>query len=82
MNSPGQAREVLDDETRRVERVLLEIRLADGLDIDELDDAGRAAASLAMADGLLQPGPLSVRRAVLTTRGRLLADAVVRALLP
>ena len=30
--SPAHAREVLDDETRRVERVLLELRLRDGLD--------------------------------------------------
>jgi putative oxygen-independent coproporphyrinogen III oxidase len=80
--SPGQAREDLDEETRRIERVLLEIRLAEGLDLAELDSGGRAAASQAAVDGLLQQGPLSAGRAVLTTRGRLLADAVVRALLP
>jgi putative oxygen-independent coproporphyrinogen III oxidase len=80
--SPGQAREILDDETRRVERVLLEIRLAEGLDLGELDAAGRAAASQAVHDGLLEPEPFPLGRAILTTRGRLLADAVVRALLP
>jgi putative oxygen-independent coproporphyrinogen III oxidase len=76
-DSPAYAREVLDDETRRVERVLLETRLAAGLPLDVLDDEGRAAAArmpdlVARVDG----------RLVLTPRGRLLADAVVRDLLP
>jgi oxygen-independent coproporphyrinogen-3 oxidase len=77
--SPGHAREVLDDESRRVERVLLELRLRNGLPRDVLDAPGRAAVPRLVADGLLQPGdgPL-----VLTLRGRLLADAVVRDLLP
>ena len=39
--SPAHAREVLDAETRRVERVLLELRLRDGLPLDVLDGAGR-----------------------------------------
>jgi putative oxygen-independent coproporphyrinogen III oxidase len=75
--SPALAREVLDDETRRVERVLLETRLRDGLPADVLDDSGRAAVPGLAGRGLLQPGdPL-----VLTRDGRLLADAVVRDLL-
>jgi putative oxygen-independent coproporphyrinogen III oxidase len=82
LRSPGQAREILDEQTRRTERVLLEIRLVDGLDLCELDADGRAAASQAAADELLDPAALLSGRAVLTTRGRLLADAVVRALLP
>jgi oxygen-independent coproporphyrinogen-3 oxidase len=80
--SPAHGRELLDPETRRVERVLLETRLRDGLSITALDDAGRAALSDQLAQGLLEPGPLQRGRAVLTQRGRLLADAVVRALLP
>ena len=76
--SPAHAREVLDPETRRVERVLLETRLRSGLPLDALDDAGRAAVPDLVERGLVEPGdPL-----VLTTRGRLLADAVVRDLLP
>jgi oxygen-independent coproporphyrinogen-3 oxidase len=77
--SPAHAREVLDAETRRVERVLLEIRLREGLDADVLDAAGRAAVPRLVADGLLEDG--TGDRLVLTTRGRLLADAVVRDLL-
>ena len=78
-DSPAYAREVLDEETRRVERVLLEIRLSAGLPVDVLDKPGQAAARLAIADELLVE---SGDRLVLTQRGRLLADAVVRDLLP
>jgi oxygen-independent coproporphyrinogen-3 oxidase len=75
--SPAHAREVLDEETRRVERVLLETRLSDGLPLDALDDAGRAVVPDLAARGLVLEGdPL-----VLTRDGRLLADAVVRDLL-
>jgi putative oxygen-independent coproporphyrinogen III oxidase len=77
--SPALAREVLDEETRRVERVLLESRLVSGLSYDVLDDAGRAAVPALLDDGLLE---VESDRLVLTLRGRLLADAVVRALLP
>lgn len=78
--SPAAAREVLDAETRRVERVLLESRLSTGLPVDVLDADGRAAVGGLVAEGLVDPVP--GRRLVLTRRGRLLADAVVRALLP
>jgi oxygen-independent coproporphyrinogen-3 oxidase len=75
--SPAHAREVLDEETRRIERVLLETRLSDGLPLGVLDDAGRAAVPDLVARGLVHEGdPL-----VLTRDGRLLADAVVRDLL-
>jgi oxygen-independent coproporphyrinogen-3 oxidase len=77
--SPAHAREVLTPEERRVERVLLETRLATGLDPTVLDDAGRDAVPGLVARGLLvdRAGPL-----VLTREGRLLADAVVRDLVP
>jgi len=77
--SPAHAREVLDGDTRRVERVLLEVRLREGLPVAVLDDGGRAAVADLVADGLLEPD--TAERLVLTTRGRLLADAVVRDLL-
>lgn len=78
--SPAHAREVLDDESRRVERVLLELRLRDGLPTEVLDAVGSAAVPGLVAQGLLteEPG----HRLVPTRRGRLLADAVVRDLLP
>jgi len=82
--SPAHAREVLDEDTRRVERVLLETRLRSGLPVDVLDDAGRAALAEQVELGLVEPEPLRTPypRVMLTQRGRLLADAVVRALLP
>jgi putative oxygen-independent coproporphyrinogen III oxidase len=76
--SPAHERELLTAEERRTERVLLELRLRDGLPLDVLDAAGVAAVPRLVTDGLLQEGqPL-----VLTTRGRLLADAVLHQLLP
>jgi oxygen-independent coproporphyrinogen-3 oxidase len=76
--SPGAGREVLAAEDRRVERILLELRLSDGCPLDVLAPAGAEAAERAVRDGLLEPGPYREGRAVLTLRGRLLADAVVR----
>ncbi len=74
--SPAHARELLDAGTRQVERVLLEVRLRSGLDVAVLDDAS-ALPGLA-ADGLVED---RADRVVLTPRGRLLADGVVRTLL-
>ncbi|WP_433547747.1 radical SAM family heme chaperone HemW [Streptomyces sp. CA-294286] len=76
--SPGAGREVLSAEDRRVERILLELRLVEGCELSLLKPAGRAAAEQAVRDGLLEDGPYTQGRAVLTLRGRLLADAVVR----
>ncbi|NUK05243.1 radical SAM family heme chaperone HemW [Streptomyces lunaelactis] len=76
--SPGAGREVLSAEDRRVERILLELRLREGCALSLLRPAGLAAAGRALADGLLEAGPYEKGLAVLTLRGRLLADAVVR----
>ena len=80
--SPAIAREVLDDETRRVERVLLESRIVDGLPIALLEPEGRREVAGLIADGLIDGGAALAGRVVPTLRGRLLADAVVRRLLP
>src|SRR6266498_1847480 len=80
--SPGQAREVLTDAERHTEDVMLRLRLASGLPLDTLDDAGRQAARLGVERGLLEPDEHGRGDAVLTLEGRLLADAVVRELLP
>ena len=77
--SPAAAREVLDEETRRVERVLLELRLRDGLPVSVLEATGRRAVAELTERGLVE---LAAERLVLTREGRLLADAVVRDLLP
>ncbi|GAA2596700.1 radical SAM family heme chaperone HemW [Streptomyces axinellae] len=76
--SPGAGRELLSPEDRRVERILLELRLARGCPLSLLAPEGARAARQARDDGLLEPGHYEEGRAVLTLRGRLLADAVVR----
>ncbi|MGK9221198.1 MULTISPECIES: radical SAM family heme chaperone HemW [unclassified Microbacterium] len=78
--SPAAGRERPDAAAQQLERVLLHSRIREGLAIDALpDDARRAVAGL-IADGLIEPGAALRGRIVLTLRGRLLADAVVRAL--
>ncbi len=78
--SPAQAREVLSADARRLETVLLGVRLADGLALDAAPGIDTVAARQLAHDGLLEPAALDAGRAVLTLRGRLLADTVVRAL--
>jgi len=76
--SPTADREVLTPDERRTERVLLELRLAEGLPLSVLHPTERPRADAAVADGLVV---LTGDRLVLTPRGRLLADAVIRDLL-
>ncbi|MGI8577683.1 MAG: radical SAM family heme chaperone HemW [Nocardioidaceae bacterium] len=87
--SPAAARELLDVNTRQLERVLLESRLASGLCVDLLADSGLQAVPDLISDGLVVAQGAESHRGVpsarggtlrLTRRGRLLADAVVRAL--
>jgi putative oxygen-independent coproporphyrinogen III oxidase len=79
--SPAYAREVLTEEERRFERVLLGTRLIDGHPLDDLHENGCVAAQALVARGLLDGSALAAGRVVLTQQGRLLADAVVRDLL-
>ncbi|WP_203579546.1 radical SAM family heme chaperone HemW [Microbacterium hibisci] len=78
--SPAAGREIPDAAARALEAVLLRTRIREGLPIDELAGERRHGVAALIADGLIE-GPAAVRgRVVLTRRGRLLADAVVRAL--
>jgi oxygen-independent coproporphyrinogen-3 oxidase len=81
-NSPGAGRETLDEETRRVERVLLQSRIREGLPVGSLTAAGRTAIAGLIAEELVDGAAAIGGRIELTLRGRLLADAVVRRLLP
>jgi putative oxygen-independent coproporphyrinogen III oxidase len=78
--SPGQAREVLTDAERDTERIMLLTRLSAGCPVAELAPAGLAAARQAAADGLVSDEALAGGTVRLTRRGRLLADAVIRAI--
>ena len=70
--------ERLEARARHTEEVLLGIRLRDGLAPAALTDSERRRGQRAIADGTLT---VANGRLVLTERGRLLADAVVRDLL-
>jgi oxygen-independent coproporphyrinogen-3 oxidase len=74
--SPALAHERLTSEQQREESVMLQLRLAAGVDLAILDN-GHTVREL-VESGLLE---LKNDRAVLTPRGRLLADAVIRDLL-
>ncbi len=77
-HSPAQAREVLSADDRRVEDVLLRVRLREGLPLEQLTDDGRRVARRAVDDGLAEASAYDDGLLVLTLSGRLLADALVR----
>lgn len=79
-HSPGLAREVLDASTRRLERVLLEVRIREGLVTDVLSRDAMTDCETLVREGLIESDALASGRVVLTLRGRLLADLVVRRL--
>ncbi|WP_396121911.1 radical SAM family heme chaperone HemW [Aestuariimicrobium sp. p3-SID1156] len=76
--SPGAGRELLTSEQRREERVLLELRIADGLPVEVLlpEERGRLDRWIASGHAVLRDG-----RVRLTLDGRLLADGIVLDLL-
>ena len=80
--SPAAGRETLDADTRYLEDVMLRARLAEGLPASALHASGRQAVAGLIADGLVEPAAAFAGTLRLTLRGRLLADAVVRRLLP
>ena len=94
--SPAYAGEVLDEDTRELERVMLGVRTSEGIELAglpgtrQVDEAGalldpgaasggRVAALI--ADGLIDGAAALRGRAILTLRGRLLADYVTRELM-
>ncbi|HEY8300260.1 MAG TPA: radical SAM family heme chaperone HemW [Jatrophihabitans sp.] len=79
--SPAAGRENLDPAAQHMERVMLGVRLREGLPTAELTDAGRSAVPQLAGWGLIDRISADDGRVVLTQRGRLMADAVVRELL-
>ncbi|HLT83047.1 MAG TPA: hypothetical protein VKZ83_02330, partial [Phototrophicaceae bacterium] len=82
--SPGQGREVLSPEARELERVMLGVRLVEGLELapgtGRVPEDRREAVAGLIAEGLVDLPAAREGRIRLTRRGRLLADTVVRAL--
>jgi putative oxygen-independent coproporphyrinogen III oxidase len=79
--SPAAGRESLDPAAQLTERVMLQLRMADGLALAGLSIAAVRHAEQCVSWGLAERQPLAGGRLVLTQRGRLLADAVARDLL-
>ena len=75
---PVSGFEQLNADALHTEDVMLRLRLRRGLALDELTEPERGRADIPIADSLLVR---SGDRLVLTDRGRLLADGVVRSLL-
>ncbi|MCK6065487.1 MULTISPECIES: radical SAM family heme chaperone HemW [Microbacterium] len=78
--SPAAGRERPDAASRRLEEVLLRSRIREGYPVAELLGEGRHAVAGLVADGLVEGADAVRGHVVLTRRGRLLADAVVRTL--
>jgi oxygen-independent coproporphyrinogen-3 oxidase len=78
-SSPEAEHEDLTAEQVAVEDVMLRVRLAEGLSVATLSDDGRTQVGALAADGLVDPDQAACGTIILTRRGRLLADAVVRA---
>lgn len=79
--SPAHSREVLTDEQRLDEDVLLGVRLAQGFPIKRLGALGQARIPGLIGAGLIEGRAALTGTVVLTLRGRLLADTVVHQLL-
>lgn len=76
---PADGDEILTDDQRVMEQVMLRLRMAGGLPAESLPDETRGEVPRLVADGLATVDSGAV---VLTRRGRLLADAVIRDLVP
>lgn len=83
LSSPAAGKEQLDADTRALERILLESRTSSGMQIKELTalaPQAKLAIPQLIADGLIEGQQAIAGQLVLTLKGRLLADAVVRSL--
>ena len=80
-SSPAAGRETLDAQARYTERIMLGVRMRAGLPIGELTGRAQNALGQLASWGLIEHDGLREDRVVLTQRGRLLADGVVRELL-
>ena len=85
--SPAHSGEALDAPTRDLERVMLAVRTGEGVALADTPAGcgavagGRERVEGLVADGLIDAARARAGRAVLTLRGRLLADHVTRELM-
>ena len=85
--SPAIGREIPDDEARLLEKIMLGVRLSEGLEVSVLTAQSEALAQAAVAEtrrladqGLIELAALEDGRIVPTLKGRLLDDAITRQL--
>ncbi|WP_297081354.1 radical SAM family heme chaperone HemW [uncultured Demequina sp.] len=78
--SPAAEREPLSEADLALEAVMLRLRLAEGMPVAALPEPRPREAAALVADGILDGRELIGGRLRLTLRGRLMADAAVRAL--
>jgi oxygen-independent coproporphyrinogen-3 oxidase len=76
--SPAAEREVLTDAQRAMERIMLGLRLSEGLPIEAVEPSNRVLVADLVSRGLVGSEGVLAGRLILTDRGRLLADAVIR----
>jgi putative oxygen-independent coproporphyrinogen III oxidase len=76
--SPAAARERLTAAERRMEEIMLRARLAEGLPLSLLTATALEHTERMLDDSLIDRAACESGRLVLTLRGRLLADAVIR----
>jgi oxygen-independent coproporphyrinogen-3 oxidase len=82
--SPALEREIIDQENRDIEKVMLETRISDGISLDWMKSKGFAEPNVIaglIADQLVEPMQAMRGQIILTAKGRLLADFVVLKLL-
>ncbi len=79
--SPMHEEEVLNDEQKNSERMMLEIRLAKGIDAKTLNSGQLAILESFKNQGHLLADSWAAGRIVLSTSGRLIADRIVREIL-
>jgi oxygen-independent coproporphyrinogen-3 oxidase len=76
-DSASAESEVLEPSDIKHEEIMLGLRLREGLPLSTLAQAGLDQAQLAVDEGLLVPEDFAQGKAVLTFKGRLLADGLV-----
>ena len=78
--SPAAGRETLGEAARNLEKIMLTVRRREGLSMLDVPEAARVKVPQLVKWGLVEQDSFGFGRVVLTQRGRLMADAVVREL--
>lgn len=79
--NPMLGQEILTEQEKRVEEIMLQIRLATGLEIAALSELEQRPLVGYLADHHLQANAWANGRVVLSASGRLIADRIVREIL-